>query len=51
IKALNQAIMSIPALSVDSRLGEAARRRIEPYGPQRLAQSLTSLYQQVLLRH
>ncbi|MDH2123804.1 glycosyltransferase family 4 protein [Pantoea brenneri] len=48
INGLNQAIQAIPSLSVDSRMGEAARRRIEPYGPQRLASSLTSLYQQVL---
>ncbi|MBA2817719.1 glycosyltransferase family 4 protein [Candidatus Pantoea persica] len=48
IKGLNSAIQAIPALSTDSRLGEAARRRIEPYGPQRLAHALTSLYQQVL---
>jgi len=45
INGLNQAIQAIPSLSVDSRMGEAARRRIEPYGPQRLASSLTSLYQ------
>ncbi|MEZ3501039.1 glycosyltransferase family 4 protein [Pantoea sp. KPR_PJ] len=50
INALAEATMAIPSLSLDSRLGEAARRRIEPYGPQRLAQSLTSLYQQVLAR-
>ncbi|MDF2041794.1 MULTISPECIES: glycosyltransferase family 4 protein [unclassified Pantoea] len=48
IKGLNQAVNTIPPLSLDSRMGEAARRKIEPYGPQRLAQSLTSLYQQVL---
>ncbi len=48
IKALNQALLAIPALSANSAMGEAARRRIEPYNPQRLAQSLTSLYQQVL---
>lgn len=48
INGLSQAVNAIPALSVDSRMGEAARRKIEPYGPQRLAQALTSLYQQVL---
>ena len=48
IKELNQAVNTIPPLSLDSRMGEEARRKIEPYGPQRLAQSLTSLYQQVL---
>jgi len=48
IKGLNQAVCAIPALSVDSRMGDAARHRIEPYGPQQLAQALTSLYQQVL---
>jgi len=48
IRGLNQAVNTIPPLSLDSRMGEAARRKIEPYGPQRLAQSLTSLYQQVL---
>ena len=48
INGLNQAVNAIPALSVDSRMGDAARRKIEPYGPQRLAQALTSLYQQVL---
>ena len=47
INGLNEAINAIPALSVDSRMGDAARRKIEPYGPQRLAQALTSLYQQV----
>ncbi len=48
IKALNDAIVATPALLQNSAMGEAARRRIEPFGPQRLAQSLTSLYQQVL---
>lgn len=48
INGLNQAVNALPALSVDSRMGDAARRKIEPYGPQRLAQALTSLYQQVL---
>ncbi|MFV9671312.1 glycosyltransferase family 4 protein [Pantoea sp. KXB25] len=48
IKGLNQAVNAIPALSRDSRMGDAARRKIEPYGPSRLAQALTSLYQQVL---
>ena len=48
IKALNEAVMSTPALSHNSALGAAARRKIEPYGPQRLAQALTSLYQRVL---
>ncbi|ORM62554.1 glycosyl transferase family 1 [Pantoea rodasii] len=48
IKALNDAIIATPALLQNSAMGEAARRRIEPFGPQRLAQSLTSLYQHVL---
>ncbi|MDI6935352.1 glycosyltransferase family 4 protein, partial [Serratia sp. Se-PFBMAAmG] len=48
IKALNEAINATPALLQNSAMGEAARRRIEPFGPQRLAQALTSLYQQVL---
>lgn len=48
IKALNEAVMATPALSHNSALGAAARRKIEPYGPQRLAQALTSLYQRVL---
>ncbi|MDL4913112.1 MAG: glycosyltransferase family 4 protein [Enterobacterales bacterium endosymbiont of Blomia tropicalis] len=48
INALNQAINAIPSLAVDSGMGEAARRKVEPYGPQRLAKALTSLYQQVL---
>ncbi|WP_262264917.1 glycosyltransferase family 4 protein [Pantoea dispersa] len=48
IKALNEAVMATPALSHNPALGEAARRKIEPYGPQRLAQALTSLYQHVL---
>ena len=48
IKALNEAITATPALLQNSAMGEAARRRIEPFGPQRLAQALTSLYQQVL---
>ena len=48
IKALNDAVMATPALSENSAMGEAARRKIEPFGPQRLAQALTSLYQHVL---
>ncbi|MBE5253750.1 glycosyltransferase family 4 protein [Mixta mediterraneensis] len=48
INALNRAINAIPSLAVDSGMGEAARRKVEPYGPQRLAKALTSLYQQVL---
>lgn len=48
INALNEAVKATPALSHNSAMGEAARRRIEPFGPQRLAQALTSLYQQVL---
>ena len=48
IKALNEAVIATPALSHNSALGAAARRKIEPYGPQRLAQALTSLYQRVL---
>jgi len=48
IKALNEAVIATPALSHNPALGEAARRKIEPYGPQRLAQALTSLYQHVL---
>ncbi|ORM84504.1 glycosyl transferase family 1 [Pantoea deleyi] len=48
INGLNQAVNAISALSRDSRMGDAARRKIEPYGPSRLAQALTSLYQQVL---
>ena len=48
LKGLNQAINALSTLTVDARMGEAARRRIEPYSPQHLAHSLTSLYQQVL---
>ena len=48
IKALSEAISAIPVLSQNSVMGEAARRRIMPYTPQHLAQSLNSLYQQVL---
>lgn len=48
INALNEAILATPALSQNSAMGETARRRIEPFSPQRLAQSLISLYQQVL---
>ncbi|KAF6660928.1 glycosyltransferase family 4 protein [Pantoea sp. EKM101V] len=48
INGLNQAVCAIPPLTEDSRMGDAARRKVEPYGPQRLAQALTSLYQQVL---
>jgi UDP-glucose:(heptosyl)LPS alpha-1,3-glucosyltransferase len=48
INALNEAVIATPALSNNSAMGDAARRRIEPYSPQRLAQALTSLYQQVL---
>ncbi len=48
IKALNDAVMATPALSENSAMGEAARRKIEPFGPHRLAQALTSLYQHVL---
>lgn len=48
IKALNESIRATPALSQHPAMGEAARRKIEAYSPQRLAQSLTALYQQVL---
>jgi len=48
INALNEAVIATPALSQHAAMGEAARRRVEPYSPQRLAQALTSLYQQVL---
>ena len=48
INALSEAISAIPLLSQHSAMGEAARRRIMPYTPQHLAQSLNSLYQQVL---
>ncbi|WP_017348848.1 glycosyltransferase family 4 protein [Pantoea sp. A4] len=48
ISALTEAVNAIPALSQNSAMGEAARRRIEPFGPQRLAHALTELYQQVL---
>lgn len=48
IKALNEAVNSIPALSQNSAMGEAARLRIMPYSPQHLARSLNLLYQQVL---
>jgi UDP-glucose:(heptosyl)LPS alpha-1,3-glucosyltransferase len=48
INALNEAVIATPALSNNSAMGDAARRRIEPYSPQRLAQALTSLYQHVL---
>lgn len=51
VKGLNQAINALSALTVDGRMGEAARRRIEPYTPQNLAHSLNRLYQQVLSRH
>lgn len=50
ISALSDAINAIPALSQNSAMGEAARRRIAPYTPQHLAQSLNLLYQQVLNR-
>ncbi|CAJ0992671.1 glycosyltransferase family 4 protein [Pantoea sp. Nvir] len=49
INTLNHAIMAIPALSANSSLGKAARCKIETYVPQRLAQSLTSLYQEIIL--
>ncbi|WP_312241691.1 glycosyltransferase family 4 protein [Pantoea sp.] len=48
INALSEAIAATPALLRDSTMGEAARRKIMPYTPQHLAQSLNSLYQQVL---
>jgi len=48
IRALKEAVLAVPALSVDNRMGAAARRRVEPYGPERLAAALTSLYQHVL---
>ncbi len=46
--ALNRAVLAVPALSEDDTMGCAARRRVEPYGPERLATALTSLYQHVL---
>lgn len=48
IRALKEAVLAVPALSDDNRMGAAARRRVEPYGPERLADALTSLYQRVL---
>ena len=48
INALSEAISAIPVLSQNSAMGEAARRRIMPYTPQHLAQSLNLLYEQVL---
>ena len=51
ITGLNQAINALSMLTVDMRMGEAARRRIEPYSPQNLANSLNALYQQVLNSH
>lgn len=49
IKALNDAVNAVPSKAVDSAMSEAARSRILPYTPQRLAAELHSLYQQVLL--
>jgi len=48
IRALKEAVLAVPALSDDNRMGAAARCRVEPYGPERLADALTSLYQRVL---
>lgn len=48
INALSEAVMAIPSKSQNSAMGDAARDRILPYTPQRLASELTSLYQKVL---
>lgn len=51
INALNQAVKQTPLKSADSAMGDAARARILPYSPQRLASELHALYQQVLQQH
>jgi len=48
INALSEAVKAIPSKSQNSAMGDAARDRILPYTPQRLASELTSLYQKVL---
>lgn len=48
IVALSAAAQAIPLRSVDARMGDAARERVLPCSPQRLAGQLHALYQQVL---
>lgn len=48
INALQKAIQHIPAKCTHSTMSEAARAKVLPYTPQRLATELRALYQQVL---
>lgn len=48
IAALSAAAQAIPLRSVEARMGDAARERVLPCSPQRLAGQLHALYQQVL---
>lgn len=48
IAALNAAAQAVPLRSVDARMGFAARERVLSCSPQRLAEQLHALYQQVL---
>ncbi|EXU76356.1 glycosyltransferase family 4 protein [Erwinia mallotivora] len=47
IPSLTAAAVSVPVRSADSRMGDAARRRVLPYSPQQLAGQLNALYQEV----
>lgn len=48
VTALSAAAQAVPLRSVDARMGSAARERVLPCSPQRLAEQLHALYQQVL---
>ncbi|HBV38243.1 MAG TPA: glycosyl transferase family 1 [Erwinia sp.] len=48
VPALTAAAQAVPLRSVDARMGDAARERVLPCSPQRLAGQLHALYQQVL---
>lgn len=48
VAALTAAAQAIPLRTVDARMGDAARQRVLPCSPQRLADQLHALYQHVL---
>lgn len=48
IGAINEAVNSVPAIIKDPSMGEAARAKVLAHTPQRLANELSHLYEQVL---
>lgn len=48
VPALTAAAVAIPQRTLDSRMGDLARKRVLPCSPQQLATQLHALYQQVL---